>query len=967
MANKLAYEELGSSSAPDARRRPSVPGTLLLALCTAVATATVLTCNNFLEHSATPQHAHHVPFNAEAILSQCASLRETPGPPANFLAREESDRFEPGTKPTLIKNARIWTGARNGTEIVYGDVFLDKGVVKGIGYIPEALYARRREVTVIDAKGSWVTPGLVDLHSHVGVSSSPDLHGAQDVNSEHGPILPWLRSIDGFNTHDDAFQLAIAGGVTSVQVLPGSGNAIAGQAFMFKLRTTLDRTPSSMVLEPPHSLNGTSNSEHSLRWRHLKQACGESLAAYGNRMDSMWSYRWAYNEARKVKLSQDAYCAKAEARLWDELKGQDYPESYQWEALVDVLRGRVKISTHCYEEVDLDSMVRLTNEFEFPIASFHHASEAWLVPNLLKQTWGGTPTVAMFAEVHRYKRESFRGSGFAPRVLADNGIPVVMKSDHPILNSRYLIYEAQQAHYWGLPTHLALMSVTVVPARAAGMSHRIGILQEGADADVIVWDSHPLQLGATPRKVWIDGILQVGADEDGIIIGKGKDTREFQEEPYVPNWDKEREEAIKWDGLPPLAAKQFRGRVLLRNVGEVTIRDPDAVDGLKTLLASGESSDVVIDGGRITCIGKHCLGGVNAEVELDLHGGAITPSIMTFGSPLGLEEIMLESSTGDGSLFDPLHGDPPSILGDKGGLVRTADALKFGTRNALLAHRAGVTYATSSLEKTTYFTSPAFIAGLSVTFRTGSAHALERGAIIKEVTALHVVISRTAPSASVGQASVSTQIAILRRLLLNGEPDDTETGYWFKRAAQGTVPLVIDVASADIMAVLLKLKIEVEQARGSFVRMVFFRATEAHLIADEIAEAKAGVILEPARPFPQVWDDRRILAGPPLTNETSLTVLLNAGVTVAIGCRDAWQPVNARFDVAWAALETNGRITREKAQALVTTNLEKLLDIQGWMDEDGGDLVAYERGNVFDITSKPVAVASPRRGLVDVF
>lgn len=78
-----------------------------------------------------------------------------------------------------------------------------------------------------------------------------------------------------------------------------------------------------------------------------RQACGESLAAYGNRMDSMWSYRWAYNEARKVKLSQDNYCAKAEAGLWDELKGQDYPESYQWEALVDVLRGRVKVCDIC--------------------------------------------------------------------------------------------------------------------------------------------------------------------------------------------------------------------------------------------------------------------------------------------------------------------------------------------------------------------------------------------------------------------------------------------------------------------------------------------------------------------------------------------------------------------------------------------------------------------------------------------
>jgi len=258
-----------------------------------------------------------------------------------------------------------------------------------------------------------------------------------------------------------------------------------------------------------------------------------------------------------------------------------------------------------------------------------------------------------------------------------------MKSDHPILNSRYLMFEAQQAHYWGLPPHLALLSVTAIPAAAAGMSHRVGVLQEGADADVVIWDSHPLQIGATPRKVWIDGILQVGADEEGIIIGKGKDGRSFQEVPKVPNWDKERKEAIKWEGLPPLAPAQYRGRVFLRNVGEVSVRDPDAEDGLKTLLAPGELTDVVVDGGRITCIGKHCLGGINAEIEIDLHGGTIAPSLMTFGSPLGVEEIMLESSTGDGVLFDPLHGDPPAILGDKGGLVRTADALKFGTRNAL--------------------------------------------------------------------------------------------------------------------------------------------------------------------------------------------------------------------------------------------------------------------------------------------
>jgi len=98
-------------------------------------------------------------LNAQHILGQCAALRATPGPPENFLARETSDRFEPGTKPTLIKNAKLWTGARNGSEIVYGDLYMDHGIVKAIGYIPRALYAKD-DVVVIDADGAWVTPGL---------------------------------------------------------------------------------------------------------------------------------------------------------------------------------------------------------------------------------------------------------------------------------------------------------------------------------------------------------------------------------------------------------------------------------------------------------------------------------------------------------------------------------------------------------------------------------------------------------------------------------------------------------------------------------------------------------------------------------------------------------------------------------------------------------------------------------------
>lgn len=232
---------------------------------------------------------------------------------------------------------------------------------------------------------------------------------------------------------------------------------------------------------------------------------------------------------------------------------------------------------------------------------------------------------------------------------------------------------------------MALSSVTAVPAAAAGMAHRIGILQEGADADVVLWDSHPLQLGATPRKVWIDGILQLGADEDGVVIGKGKDEPAFQEIPPVPNWDREREEAVKWEGLPPLGSWKQRGRVVFRNVSEVIVRGLHAQHDSRSRMHGDGPVDVFIDSGKIACIGSTCARDQQrgADIEVDLQGGGVVPGLMSFGSPLGLEEIAGEPSTGDGLLFDPFRGDVPGILGDTGGVVRAIDALRFETRNAL--------------------------------------------------------------------------------------------------------------------------------------------------------------------------------------------------------------------------------------------------------------------------------------------
>ncbi|KAF5321843.1 hypothetical protein D9619_001860 [Psilocybe cf. subviscida] len=170
-------------------------------------------------------------WQLEAI-AQCQTFQTSPSPAPNFHERDQSDRFVEGTSPVLIKNARIWTGAHNGTEVLENaDILLHNGLIKRVGHLgvgAEASLAQehRDKLVMIDAQSAWVTPGIVNVHSHAGVASMPVLSSALDTDSHNGNIQPWLRSVDGINTHDDAYQLGIAGGVTTALVFPGSESAI---------------------------------------------------------------------------------------------------------------------------------------------------------------------------------------------------------------------------------------------------------------------------------------------------------------------------------------------------------------------------------------------------------------------------------------------------------------------------------------------------------------------------------------------------------------------------------------------------------------------------------------------------------------------------------------------------------------------------------------------------------------------
>ncbi|KAJ6572076.1 carbohydrate esterase family 9 protein [Mycena capillaripes] len=883
-------------------------------------------------------HSETVPINAQAIVAQCEALHLTPGPPDNFHSRTQSDRFEKGTKPTLIRNATIWTGLDDGNEVIHGDILIDKGLIKKVGTVDLRSYANAE---VLDAAGAWVSPGIVDLHSHLGVDSAPALNGASDTNSLKGLVLPWLRSLDGLNTHDDAYRLSISGGLTTANVLPGSADAIGGQAFVIKLRPTTERSSSAMLLEPPFSLNGTHVDPFQRpRWRQMKHACGEnpSRVYSGTRMDTQWAFRQGYNTARIIKEKQDAYCAKALAGEWNGLG--DFPEDLQWEALVDVLRGRVKVQNHCYEGVDIDGMVRLTNEFKFSIAAFHHAHEAYMVPDLIKKAYGHPPAVAIFATSARFKREAYRGSEFAPRILADNGLDVVMKSDHPVLNSRHLIYEAQQAHYFGLSANLALASVTSTPARIMGQDHRIGRIIEGFDADIVVWDSHPLALGAAPRQVYIDGIAQI---EKPYTSVKPKST---QHVPATPNFDKEIADAIKYEGLPPLEPEKAKSDVVVfRNVGSIFLKNPATRSVNEAFSSDGADGVVVVQKGRIVCHGI-CPSALSRSdtLYLDLEGGSISPGLVSYGSPLGLTHITGEASTNDGPVFDPLRNQIPEII--DGIVIKAVDGLLFATRDALLGYRSGVTSAVTAPS------SRGFLSGLSTVFSTAAAHKLVDGAVIQEVAALHVGLSLSSA------ISVSTQIAALRGLLLGEGKGDL--AQWFSDVAAGKIPLVVNVESADIIASLLVLKKEAEAVNGTPIRLTLTGATEAHLLAKEIGQAGVGVILE-QRPFPSAWEQKRILPGPPLTQSSAIAALVAHNVTVGIEVGTPSSVRNTRFDVAWAGLESNGVLGKAEVLALASINLETLLGVE----ESNTDLVATSGGSDFE--GKVVAIISARSASVDLF
>lgn len=419
------------------RRLAAVLLPLLLGLAWVLTTRPQLLAHHPLTHSPRSSApgittAAYAVAQFEAARMHCATTRARVGPPPGFAQRKVSDRYDGArTAPrTRIANATLWTGGEDGREVLdRADVVLDRGLIVEVAASDADILASRargaeQDERLQDAAGAWVTPGIIDVHVHMGVDALPTLPSLDDTNSRLQPVMPFLRSADGFNQHDLSFKRTAAGGITTALMLPGSALNVGGQAFTIKPRQTKNHFPSERILEPPSTYvlpgahgsaaanatfpspagdedvnleqwlqdTGLARPDGSVGYRHLKAACGENarrvFSPY-NRLDEAWGFRKWLERARKTKQSQDAFCAASDAfasahpgTAPSEATDRSFPEDLEIEALVAVLRGQVKVNTHCYTTTDLDMFTRLTQEFKFPIAAFHHAHEAYLVPEV---------------------------------------------------------------------------------------------------------------------------------------------------------------------------------------------------------------------------------------------------------------------------------------------------------------------------------------------------------------------------------------------------------------------------------------------------------------------------------------------------------------------------------------------------------------------------------------------------------
>ena len=380
----------------------------------------------------------------------------------------------------VIRNATVFDG--NGNKFQNFDVHFSDGEIQAVGLRLAAEGAKE-----IDGTGKYVTPGIIDNHSHMGVYPAPSVRTSSDGNEATNPVTSEVWAEHSVWTQDPQYKLALAGGITTFHVLPGSANLFGGRGVTLK-NVSANTVPEMKFPDAPHS---------------LKMACGENpKRAYSSRgpstrMGNVAGYRNAWIGAENYK---------------EQLERDPSHRDIRNETLAGVLDGEILVHNHCYRADEMATMINIGEEFGYKISTFHHGVEAYKIADLLADEG---ICAALWADWWGFKHEAYdmtiANIAIVDQARDGTGCAIVHSDDESGIQR--LNQEAAKALAAGrragfeISEGRAMTWITKNPAKSLGILDQTGTLNTGKDADVVIWSGNPFSVYTKVEQVYIDGAL----------------------------------------------------------------------------------------------------------------------------------------------------------------------------------------------------------------------------------------------------------------------------------------------------------------------------------------------------------------------------------------------------------------------------------------------------------------------------
>ncbi len=380
----------------------------------------------------------------------------------------------------LIKNARLNTMA--GIEDKLGFIATKEGKIEAVG--TKLNQSDYQDYHVIDADGAILTPGLVDPHCHIGIMEEGIQFEGNDTNEMTNPVYPELRGLDSVYPHDRAFSYTASSGVTSVVTGPGSANVIGGT---FTALKTVGKTVDEMVFKEEVCMKMALGENPKRVYSNQKKAPSTRMASAAIMREWLMKARDYYNDLK-------AYENKEE--------GANKPTfDMKLHSLMRVFDG-MKVKIHAHRSDDIMTAIRISKEFGLD-ASIDHATEAYLIPDAVKES--GFPMILGPTLGYSSKYELIHRSFKSAKILEDYNIPFAIMTDHPVITLDATLVQAALFVKEGLSRKKALEALTIDAAKINGIEDRVGSLEVGKDADIVIWDGDIFDIMTRPKMVMIDG------------------------------------------------------------------------------------------------------------------------------------------------------------------------------------------------------------------------------------------------------------------------------------------------------------------------------------------------------------------------------------------------------------------------------------------------------------------------------